>query len=212
MGSSDSSWKKSKEQSTDSEVLASGSRRPRDTLPKMSSSATPTGLLPLPVLQLSSSRRSRSVFHISTLLQSWSYVKRRLGTAPPPSESSVADDSAEDNVIQRKPESGTDDDDEVDETIVDRSWSQQSSKSLTDPESHSSPPMPGMQDTSSFDDKHTGFWASCAVLAILRWRLWPIIIGFFSSKFPDKKAEALYQQENWFLKKVWPPSTSSPRC
>lgn len=47
-----------------------------------------------------------------------------------------------------------------------------------------------------------GFWALCLPLIILRWRVWPFIVDFFSLRFFDEKAEAHYSKEHWFMRKA----------
>lgn len=47
-----------------------------------------------------------------------------------------------------------------------------------------------------------GFWGVCLPLAIVRWRLWPSAIEFFSSRFYDNRTEIHYRKEIWFSSKV----------
>lgn len=46
------------------------------------------------------------------------------------------------------------------------------------------------------------FWTLCLPLSLVRYRLYPQALVFFSAKFYDAKAEARYRKEAWFQSKV----------
>ena len=46
-----------------------------------------------------------------------------------------------------------------------------------------------------------GFWAKSTPLIIIRWRIWPAVLGFFRLRFIDDKSEAHYAKEAWFFRK-----------
>lgn len=47
-----------------------------------------------------------------------------------------------------------------------------------------------------------GFWGLCLPLTIIRWRLWPYSLRFFSPQFADEQAERHYRKEIWNQSKV----------
>ena len=57
-------------------------------------------------------------------------------------------------------------------------------------------------DRDSFAVRPEGFWGMSRVLIFLRWRLWPLALTFFWTRFLDEKSEMHYNKENWFLRKV----------
>lgn len=141
----------------------------------------------------------------------WARFCRRLGTGNSPSTSSLVDGSAQgSNDGLPSDTQGVcqgEDDAEVDEVVVDRNWSDEvkSSVSLSEqdisPDSHH--PIAGPNTDRDSVGLHTGgFGGLCTPLVILRWRLFPAVVGFFSSKFPNQKSELRYVRENWFVRKV----------
>jgi osomolarity two-component system sensor histidine kinase SLN1 len=142
----------------------------------------------------------------------WARFRRRLGTGTSPSTSSLVDGSAQgsNDGLRSDVQGGRqgEDDAEVDEVVIDRNWSDdiKSSVSLSEqdisldrPGGH---PIAGPNTDRDSDALHTGgFWGLCTPLVILRWRLFPAIIGFFSSKLPNQKSERHYVKENWFVRK-----------
>jgi hypothetical protein len=103
------------------------------------------------------------------------------------------------------------DDAEVDEVVVDRNWSDEIKSSVSLSEQDISPDRPNGHhhriagpntDRDSVAPHTGGFWGLCTPLVILRWRLFPAIVDFFSSKFPNQKSELRYVRENWFVRKV----------
>ena len=143
----------------------------------------------------------------------WARFRRRLGTGTSPSTSSLVDGSAQDSTDGlRSDVQGVrqgEDDGEVDEVVIDRNWSDdiKSSVSLSEQDISLDRPgghaIAGPNTDRDSDALHTsGFWGLCTPLVILRWRLFPAIIDFFSSKFPNQKSERHYVKENWFVRKV----------
>lgn len=99
---------------------------------------------------------------------------------------------------------------EVDEVVVDRAWSEdiKSSIALSDAGAGVSPeksdghhPHGASLDHESMVHQ-SGFWAIWTPLTIIRWRFYPFILDFFSSRFFDVGAEERYLKENWFMRKV----------
>ena len=150
----------------------------------------------------------------------WARFRRRLGTGTSPSTSSLVDGSTQgsSNDGPRSDGQGVrqgEDDAEVDEVVVDRNWSDEIKSSVSLSEQDISPdrpnghhhPIAGPNTDRDSVAVHTGgFWGLCTPLVILRWRLFPAIVDFFSSKFPNKKSELRYVRENWFVRKVRRPN------
>lgn len=168
------------------------------------------GLLPPPVLQSSPSdsrhRRSMKSARISKLAVYWHRFKRRIGTVTAPSTSSVVGESAGDSSYARRNEEAAEDKDEVNKVVVDRVWSDDIKTSVSHSENGAEKSggshQPTSADHESFVGHAGGVWTSNTLLLVLRWRLWPAVMEFFSSRFFDDKFEARYRQENWFLRKV----------
>lgn len=103
---------------------------------------------------------------------------------------------------------------EVDEVVVEREWSGEIKSSVHSGEHGGSPDKSGGSgngvggyggtntDRDSVAFHVDGFWASSTPLVYLRYRIWPVIYGFFATHFMDEKSEAHYRKENWFLRKV----------
>ncbi|KAI0246901.1 hypothetical protein BJV78DRAFT_91293 [Lactifluus subvellereus] len=147
----------------------------------------------------------------------WARFRRRLAGTSPSTSSLVEDSAAGSNVGLRGDSQGGcqyEDDGEVDEVVVDRKWSDDNNKSSVslsdeqdlshDKSGHITGPGP-----STDRDSHTGasgFWGLCTPLIILRWRVFPAIVDFFSPKFLNLKSELHYVKENWFMRKslaIW---------
>ncbi|KAG6902561.1 hypothetical protein C0995_014950 [Termitomyces sp. Mi166 len=131
----------------------------------------------------------------------WSSFKRRLGTVQAPSSSSVIDESAESHVVEMPDGPVQNDDDVVDEVIVDRVWSEDFTSSATHSDHIGSPEKSGGshhggRSASDHESLHgpEGVGGVLSVGVLLRWRIWPAIVKFFSSSFADPKSEANYAQ------------------
>ncbi|TFY66934.1 hypothetical protein EVG20_g4155 [Dentipellis fragilis] len=168
----------------------------------------PDTLLPAPVVAASTSSRRKG--------KKSARIDGGPGTSP--STSSLIDESTagthtSDTRFPRSDREGNDDDDAVDEIVVDRNWSDEikSSVSQTQSEQGPSPEKSGSHnhaggvatttDHDSVAIHAEGFWALAMPLIILRWRVWPAIVDFFSLKFFDEKSETHYRRENWFMRK-----------
>ena len=148
----------------------------------------------------------------------WTRFRRRLGAGTAPSTSSLVDSSAQgsnDGFRTDTQEARQGDDDaEVDEVVVDRNWSDEIKSSVSLSEQDISLDRTGGRhhvagpntDRDSVAPHAGGFWGLCTPLIILRWRVFPAIVDFFSSKFPNQKSEQHYVKENWFMRKVRRPS------
>jgi osomolarity two-component system sensor histidine kinase SLN1 len=141
----------------------------------------------------------------------WARLRRRLGAGTSPSTSSLVDDSAAGSNAglrgDAQGESQYGEDTEVDEVVVDRNWSDEIKSSVSLSEQNTSPgghhPVAGPStDRDSVAPRMGGFWGLCVPLTILRWRLFPAILDFFSPKFHNQKSELHYVKENWFMRKV----------
>ncbi|KAH9057453.1 hypothetical protein EDB87DRAFT_1565234 [Lactarius vividus] len=141
----------------------------------------------------------------------WGRFRRRLGTDVSLSTSSLVGDSAAANnidFIDSDNSSPDEDDAEVDEVVVDRNWSDDTKSSVSLSEQNISPEKSGgySADHDSVTVHTGGFWGLCMPLIVLRWRVFPAIVNFFSPKFPSEKSELHYIKENWFMRKslaIW---------
>ena len=119
-----------------------------------------------------------------------------------PCSTAAATDRDEPTVID-------DEEDPVDEVVVDRAWYQEAEKTSATqsevggsfPEKSGGSHQVTGTDRESLMPKAEGFWGLCLPLAIIRWRLWPAAIDFFSSRFYDPTAEEHYRKEIWFSSK-----------
>ena len=146
----------------------------------------------------------------------WDRFVRKLGSGTAPStssnlEESVGESSGYPRSRQEQPAYAADAADErVDEVVVDREWSDEiKSSSVTHSDHGGSPEKSGSNhlggtntDRDSFAVRPEGFWGMSRVLIFLRWRLWPLALTFFWTRFLDEKSEMHYNKENWFLRKV----------
>ncbi|KAI9458429.1 hypothetical protein BJY52DRAFT_430616 [Lactarius psammicola] len=142
----------------------------------------------------------------------WGRFRRRLGTDVSPSTPSLVEDSVAANNIDFRTDSDNsspdEDNAEVDEVVVDRNWSDDIKSSVSLSEQNISPEKSGGHSADHDSvTVHTGsFWGLCTPLIVLRWRVFPVIVNFFSPKFPSEKSELHYIKENWFMRKplaIW---------
>lgn len=156
----------------------------------------------------------------------WARFKKRIGTgdeAPSESLMETAPESTEPTVSctwerprQHDPEDAEDEDrGPVDEVVVDSAWwnhSEHHERTSATPSEvgYSSPEKSGGSNhfggsasagRESPIPKPEGFWGLCLPLTLLRWRVWPAILGFFTNPFYDAKAEEHYRKEIWFSSK-----------
>lgn len=146
----------------------------------------------------------------------WDRFLRKLGSGTAPSTSSAIDESiGESSGYSRRGvrPGGEDVDALVDEVVVDREWSVEIKSSIHSGE-HGTPDKSGGSggayggyggtntDRDSVALHVEGFWASWTPLVYIRYRMWPVVYGFFATHFVDDKSEAHYRKENWFLRKV----------
>ncbi|KAG6841247.1 hypothetical protein C0991_000531 [Blastosporella zonata] len=172
---------------------------------KMHTRATFVDTPPLPTLaniasRSSSARRRRKPWLI------WTDFKRRVGAGTAPSSSSFIDDSAEETNVAPIVEGPVPHDNAVvDEVVVDRIWSEDITSTDSDldvsPEKSDGNHRAGGSTSEEEEEEYDGLWAALPIGVLLRWRIWPIVVKFFSSGFADPKSEAHYAQESWFIKK-----------
>jgi osomolarity two-component system, sensor histidine kinase SLN1 len=147
----------------------------------------------------------------------WIRFRRRLGAGTAPSTSSLVDSSAQgsNDGFRSDTQGGHqgDDEAEVDEVVVDRNWSDEIKSSVSLSEQDVPLDRPGGHNVAGPNTDrdsvalHTGgFWGLSTPLIILRWRVFPAVVDFFSTRFPNKKSEQHYVKENWFMRKVRRPS------
>ncbi|TFK29581.1 hypothetical protein FA15DRAFT_663722 [Coprinopsis marcescibilis] len=193
----------------DLEAKPTSFQRRRTTTTPASSTAIDDGL-PVPVLSgelhsITSSRRRRQKVRTSTLQRVWDEFRRRLGSGSAPSSSSINEETVADRSFTRRVEVNGDED--VDEVVVDRVWSeeflttasQQSDAEVESPEKQGSYDNPsGNTDNDSYIRHESN---ASAFEIFFRYRLWPIIMDVFSSRFADERKERHYAQEDWFVKK-----------
>jgi osomolarity two-component system, sensor histidine kinase SLN1 len=178
-------------------------------------------VLPPPAAATTTYNRQKKTLRIDGpgLRVYWTRFRRRLGAGTAPSTSSLVDSSAQSsNDAPRSDTQGVhqgEDDAEVDEVVVDRNWSDEvkSSVSLSEQDisldrsgGHHHVAGPNTTDRDSVALHTGGFWGLSTPLIILRWRVFPAIVDFFSPKFPNIKSEQHYVKENWFMRKVRCPS------
>jgi osomolarity two-component system, sensor histidine kinase SLN1 len=178
-------------------------------------------VLPPPAVTTPGHRPKKSIRFIGppSLNVHWARFRRRLGAGTSPSISSLVDDSVAGSNVHLQGGSEGEDGGEVDEVVVDRNWSDdiKSSVSLSDQNQNNSLEKPGhdghaISGPGPSTDRDSvavhasgstaGFWGLCSPLIILRWRLFPAIVHFFSPKFPNQKSELHYHKETWFVRKV----------
>jgi len=201
-------------------TLRKGSTTDLNGSSAMSKALTPSppqNLLPVPVQQgagsVSSKRRQKKNARIGGGFKvHWANLRKRIATGTAPSTSSmVGESTAAGSSITRPPTMATDDEkEEVDEVVVDRTWSEEIKSSVVHSEagvvpspekSNSHQPVDNSMDHDSLEH-YGGFWALSSPLVFIRWRLWPMVMEFFTSRFFDEKSEEHYRKENWFMRKV----------
>lgn len=216
-------WKSGRNESTTSTDAAVRSHPQTPIVIDMADTEPTAHPLPMPVSSPSSSgskrRRSKKSARIEpeprpTLRVHWARFKRHLGTGTAPSSSSVigGDESTAGESTYYRNRSGAGPDDEkgeVDEVVVDREWIHDLKSSIISPSE-----LPeGMGGEASYAPGgtatdhdstayHSGVWGLAMPLLLLRYRLWPMLVNFFCTKFFDEKSESHYKKENWFMKKV----------
>ncbi|KAH9958812.1 hypothetical protein BC827DRAFT_1135669 [Russula dissimulans] len=192
------------------------------SLDEPSASDREAPVLPPPVVALISTHdKQKKTIRLDVsqgLRVHWARFRRRLGAGTSPSTSSLVEDSAPgSNVGHRcdhQGESQCEEDTEVDEVVVDRSWSDEIKSFVSLSEQDVSLDKPGVvhlnpgssTDRDSVAPHTGGFWGLCTPLIILRWRVFPAIVEFFSPKFLNPKSELHYVKENWFMRKplaIW---------
>jgi osomolarity two-component system sensor histidine kinase SLN1 len=98
---------------------------------------------------------------------------------------------------------------EVDEVVVDRAWSEDIKSTVVSEYGGAHPERSNSHGQALTNTDHDslaawtahGFWGSCMPLIILRYRLWPTILNFFSMQFEDKHFEKHFRKEGWFFHK-----------
>ena len=177
------------------------------------SAATEYPLLPTPAtakdVPSRPRRNSKSVQIRGGFRSHWVAFKKKVTSGTPPSTSSSPDDSTGTvSYIHKSQESAPcGQDDHVDVVVVDRVWGEDpkwstksdSNSPLEDARAENKLGTTNTDPGSSEPD--TGFWASSTVLFFFRWRIWPLIWGFFWLRFTDQVFEAHYVKETWFLRK-----------
>lgn len=189
-------------------------RESKTTSPTAANTVANLELLPVPVVSrpprsdTASRKRNKSVTVDRGLRVHWAAFKKKIGTGTAPSTSSVVDESIGDSLpYPRRMHESLDGD--VDEVIVDRAWADEiKQSSITPSQSGESPDRMGGTNTDheSVAVHVEGFWSTSVPLVILRWRVWPAILGFFRLRFMDEKSESHYLKESWFFRKnlaIW---------
>ena len=99
-------------------------------------------------------------------------------------------------------------DGEVDEVVADRIRFKEQNSASTETESvspierYGDNPSGGTNTDLESSAAVEGFWAKSTPLIILRWRIWPALLGFFCLRFIDEKSESHYSKEAWFFRKT----------
>jgi hypothetical protein len=174
-------------------------------------------LLPVPVQQgavsESCKRKQKKNARIGGGLKVyWANFRKRIGTGTAPSTTSMVGDGSATGSSNTRPTTTTDDEkEEVDEIVVDRTWSEEIKSSVAhseagvaaSPEKSNGHYQPAETSVDHESLQHyEGFWALSSPLVFIRWRCWPLVREFFTSRFFDQKSEERYQKENWFMRKV----------
>lgn len=180
-------------------------------IPTPATSTTMDDNLPFPAVQkpgnvVALARRKRKSVRIGLSVH-WARFKRRIGTGTAPSSSSLINDSGDESVYIGRSDRGgrpPDDGDTVDEVVVDRAWSEDLKSSVYHSEHGGTPERTGSHQVGQTPSDresmtHEGFWSLWNPLVILRWRIWPSILGIFCSRFLDEKSEQHYAQVSYFF-------------
>ncbi|KAJ7491994.1 hypothetical protein FB451DRAFT_1216560 [Mycena latifolia] len=153
--------------------------------------------LPVPVTQ-----RSPRTARFQSVASKWgsikAYVKRTVASPDVPSSSSLVESLVPE--VVSPPSQNTEQfnkSDEVDEVVVDRSWSEdfETETNSDGAETASSRHDTTATDAESLDARPEGLWAF-PPLAFLRCRLWPVAREFYMPRFAEPE-EGLYQKEVW---------------
>jgi osomolarity two-component system sensor histidine kinase SLN1 len=171
--------------------------------------------LPVPVQQ---GRPSSTPLHSNTrtprlgmLSKFWIKVVKHLGTGTAPSTSSAMGSTGDGRQVLQRQDEADEEPQEVDEIVVDRTWSDGLKSSDSQSDHGGSPEKSGGSQRGSHKpsgiereapQQPTGPWTSCFLLIVLRYRLWPALVNFFSARFTDAESESQYRRENWFIRKV----------
>jgi hypothetical protein len=183
-------------------TLAEKGRSPSNAgMPTPATSTAVDNTLPAPVLARNTSYsigRKRKSARFGGLAVHWARLKRRVGTGTAPSSSSVVGDSAAESSYTRRMEAHSDGE-EVNEVVVDRVWSEEIKSSVSHSEHGATPEKSGSShhigpSSSDHSLHHEGLQNLSSHLVILRWRVWPVIVKFFSSSFADEDSEQHYAQ------------------
>ena len=185
-------------------------------------------VLPPPALASSSTgqgRKKKSARINQGLRVHWARFKKRIGTGDEaPSESLLETGQSTEpttSTTWERPRQFDQDDGEeedygpVDEVVVDKAWwnqpdhheqtsATQSEVEYSSPEKSGGSNQFGGSGSGGRDSpipKPEGFWGLCLPLMLLRWRVWPAILGFFTDSSFEEKAEAHYRKEIWFSSK-----------
>ncbi|KAH0583043.1 hypothetical protein H2248_010928 [Termitomyces sp. 'cryptogamus'] len=157
--------------------------------------------LPLPVLIKAATRPRQTLHPWDAVVALWTKFKRRLSTVQATSSSSAIDESAESHVVEIPHGPIRNDDDVVDEVIVDRAWLEDFTSSATQSDPVGSPEKSGGSHhggrSASDHESLRGLEGVGGVFSIgvlLRWRIWPAVVKFFSLSFADSKSEDNYAQ------------------
>jgi osomolarity two-component system, sensor histidine kinase SLN1 len=142
----------------------------------------------------------------------WAKFKRHLGTGTAPSSSSQIGDGSTVGSSFYMPRAGAanaerevDEKEDLDEVVVDRDWMHEIKSSVVSPSERGGIDAPVPTGGTQTDHDSTAFtssWSFATPFLIIRYRLWPSILEFFSPKFYDEKNENHYRKENWFMGKV----------
>lgn len=128
---------------------------------------------------------------MNSLRRRWDNFKAHIGTG-----AALSSDSAtgEPDEVREGYKLHLLDANSVDEIVVDRNWADDFKSSVTSEHGGNEKSGGGSHpthtgDTDQISVVEDGFWDSWALLAMLRWRTWPVIMEIFSSRFVDEKAE-----------------------
>ncbi|KAJ7043764.1 hypothetical protein C8F04DRAFT_1073230 [Mycena alexandri] len=158
-------------------------------------------ILPTPVTQRQVSSAAKHNALQFGVVQKWesfkTYVKRTLAAPSVLVESVVADVNVVSPINRRKDDERLTDADEVDEVVVDRSWSEDSETETNSDaaETASSRHDPSEHDADTIDVRPEGLWA-LPPFAFVRTRMWPVVAEFYMPRFEETE-ELLYQKEVW---------------
>lgn len=174
-----------------------------------------TDTLPTPVVQQRTSRqhtpgvRYASTFHPIT--SCWRTLVRRLGTGTALSTSSHSRVEAvsQSNLVNAR-STGNEERHELDEIVVDRSWSTDNLRSSVSVSEHgNTPEKSGLSHLTTTMDREPiaphpsgGFWMSWLPLTVLRYRIWPATVEFLNPQSFNPESEAHFRKETWFFRKV----------